>query len=99
MWEKLDDTKLQLDEDELEMYFGKPLSKEQPKTQSAINLTNEVKKKEPIKLLGSDRWRNMEIVLTKLKLPDGVIAQALTECSGKYANFNVLESIVKLLPT
>jgi hypothetical protein len=40
VWEKLDDTKLQLDEDELEMYFGKSLSKEQAKTQSAILLTN-----------------------------------------------------------
>ena len=40
MWEKLDDTKLKLDEDELEMLFGKPLSKEQPKTQSAITFTN-----------------------------------------------------------
>jgi hypothetical protein len=67
--------------------------------QSAIQLGSEVKKKEPVKLLGSDRWRNMEIVLTKLKIPDKAITEALTTCSGKFAIPNVLESVKSLIPT
>ena len=41
----------------------------------------------------------MEIVLTKLKLPEGAITEALTTCSGKYAVPNVLESLKGLIPT
>jgi diaphanous 1 len=66
--------------------------------QSAIEISIH-KKKEPVKLLGSDRWRNMEIVLTKLKIPEGAITEALTSCSGKYAVPAVLESIKSLIPT
>ncbi len=78
--------------------FSRAAPKEISKVQSAINLS-EPKKKEIVKLVGSDRWRNMEIVLTKLKLPDGAMIEALTTCSGKYALPNVLESIKSILPT
>ncbi len=41
----------------------------------------------------------MEIVLTKLKIPEGAITEALTTCSGKFAVPTVLESIKSLIPT
>lgn len=63
---------------------------------SAIETTP---KKEAIKFLNSDRWRNVEIVLTKLKIPRGKMSEALRECSGKYATSSVLESVSKILPS
>ena len=56
-------------------------------------------KKEVVKMLGSDKWRNMEIVLTKLKIPVGEMSKALRQCTGKYANPSVMESVVKILPS
>lgn len=40
------------------------------KTQSLI-LDEKEPAREPIKLIGPDRWRNVEIVLTKLRVPRG----------------------------
>ena len=45
------------------------MSKPKVGTQSAI--VEPSAKKEAIKLLGADRWRNVEIILTKLKIPKG----------------------------
>ena len=56
-------------------------------------------KKEPIKLMGAERWRNVEIILTKLKIPKGEMKRALIECSGKYSNPLILESAIKVFPT
>ena len=72
--------------------------KQEKVAQSSIQLT-EPKKKEQVKLLGADRWRNFEIILTKLKLPEGCIAEALTFCEGKYAVPQVLEAVSKLIPS
>jgi hypothetical protein len=58
-----------------------------------------VKKKEGIRLIGQDRYRNLEIVLTKLKLPEGAVSQTLIECGGQYAATSTLESIEKILPS
>jgi hypothetical protein len=41
----------------------------------------------------------MEIVLTKLKIPEGAITEALTTCSGKFAVPSVLDSVKSLIPT
>lgn len=59
------------------------------KVVSAIIIGQPVKK-EAVKLLGSDRWRNMQIVLTKLKLPEGAITEALTTCEGKFASESIM---------
>jgi hypothetical protein len=67
--------------------------------QSALVLPTEPKKKEPIKIIGSDRWRNMEIVLTKLRIPNGAIFEALTTCSGKFVVPTILESLKSLIPS
>ena len=56
-------------------------------------------KKEVVKLLGPDRWRNLEIVLTTLKYQQGLVVEALTQCEGKYATPKVLESLNKQVPT
>lgn len=98
IWSELDDSKVTLDESELETLFARAVAKEMSKVQSAIEISAP-KKREAVKLLGSDRWRNMEIVLTKLKIPDGAITEALTTCSGKYAVPTVLESVKSLIPT
>jgi len=37
--------------------------------------------------------------LTKLKLPEQGITEALTQCSGKYVIPSVLDSISKILPS
>ena len=39
-------------------------------TQSVVT-TEKVEKKEPVKLLQPERYRNVEIILTKLKVPEG----------------------------
>ena len=49
-------------------------------------------------MLPPERWRNLEIILMKLKLPPGEIMKSLITCSGKYADPLILESIVKILP-
>ena len=100
VWENVDDNKVKIDTSELEDLFARAAPKKEEKTssQSSIQLTDP-KKKEPVKLLGSDRWRNFEIVLTKLKLPEGAIAEALTFCEGKYALPQVLETVSKIMPT
>ena len=56
-------------------------------------------KKECVKLIGGDRWRNVEIVLLKLRIPKGQMKKNLIECSGKYVNPSVLESVKIILPT
>lgn len=45
-----------------------PKASEPKLTQSSINIVSQAKK-ETVKLLGADRWRNFEIILTTLKLP------------------------------
>lgn len=52
-----------------------------------------------MKLLQPERYRNVEIILTKLKIPEGEIQKALLSCSGKYASSLVLEAVNKILPT
>lgn len=56
-------------------------------------------KKEPVKILGPERWRNVEIILMKLKIPKGAIKKAITECEGKYMDPLILESINKIIPS
>jgi hypothetical protein len=45
-----------------------------------IEISPAVEKKEVVKLIGAERWRNIEIVLTKLKIPKGELAKNLIEC-------------------
>ena len=56
-------------------------------------------KKEPIRLIEGERSKNIEIILTKLKVPNINLCDALRTCAGKYSTSSVLESVEKILPT
>jgi hypothetical protein len=101
IWEKIDETQVKIDTNELEDLFARamPKPKEEKLVQSSINLNSEPLKKELVKLLGPDRSRNFEIILTTLKHQEGLITEALIQCAGRYATPKSLDSINKLVPT
>lgn len=99
-WENVDDMKVDINRNELEEMFAKTMAKksDDKMVQSLIHLDAKPKN-EVVKLIGADRSRNYEIILTTLKYMPGLVSEALTQCSGKYATNKTLESLNKLCPT
>jgi hypothetical protein len=98
VWEKVDDTKIKLDEKELMALFCKEKAADKLQ-QTEKEKVVKTMKKEVVTLMKAERCRNLEIVLAKLKMPVGSFTEALTRCTGEFASRAVLDIIVQKLPT
>lgn len=98
IWEKVDDTKVELNKQELEELFGREEAKKSVVGAVAGAPPPEVKK-EKIKLLDPDRGRNIEIILTKLRTPNTQLCEVLRTCQGRHCNQGTLDNLQTILPT
>lgn len=93
IWEKLDDTKLNLDFKELEeMFAAKP-----PATAATTNAPK-VEKPAKISLLGPERNKNMELVLGKLRMSNAMLVDSLWRLNEEVLKPSVVESLCNAMP-
>ena len=95
VWEKIDDSKVELDKDSLEKSFctKKPAD---PKEGGKIA---EKPKIEKISIMVPERSKNVDLVLMKLKLSFVILAQSLYTCDEAILSIGTLESMKGVLPS
>lgn len=97
VWDKLDDSKIELCIEELEKSFcakkppvtapgGAPKAEEKPKI-------------EKISILSAERSKNIDLIMGKMKLSFMVIADAILTCDSNVLTMGNLESLKNALPT
>lgn len=97
VWEKIDDTKVELDVDFLEKEFA---TKKPVETAVAGGKKLDEKPKvQKISLLPPEKTKNLEIVLGKLKLSNTALVEALFSLDEKILTINTVESLLGVLPS
>lgn len=97
VWEKVDDSKVELCIEELEKNF---CAKKPPVTApSGAPKVEEKPKIEKISILSGERSKNIDLIMGKMKLSIVVIADAILTCNTNVLTMGNLESIKNVLPT
>ena len=97
VWTDLDDTGIELHEDELVELFARPDKKEKAKSPSA-SATKSSKPAKVVSLLSGKRQQNAGIALSSIRVEPSVVEDWLTRCSTKLTA-PVLRTLLKLVPT
>ena len=95
VWEKIDDSKIDLDKELLEKCF----CAKKPADTSGAPKIEEKPKIEKVSVLVPERSKNVDLVLMKLKLNFAILANALYTCDDTILTLGNLESIRGVLPT
>ena len=95
VWDKIDDSKVELDKELLEKCF----CAKKPADTSGAPKIEEKPKIEKISVLVPERSKNVDLVLMKLKLNFAILANSLYTCDDTILTLGNLESIRGVLPT
>ena len=94
IWEKLDDTKININKDSLELKFSqKSKNKKKPETKK------EITKNKKLSLLQPDTIRKINIVLNKLKFSTTDIPDLIETMDTNKLTTNVCELLIQIMPT
>ena len=97
IWEKIDDTKIEIDLSKFEEKFSQ---KKKESTTNQINIDPKTKKKEEKKtFLQSDKQRMINIVLNKINLDPLDIVESLEQYDLNILSENICELILPIMPT
>ena len=98
IWEKIDDTKIEIDLSKFEEKFSQ--KKKETSSTNQINLESKAKKKEEKKtFLQSDKQRMINIVLNKINLDPLDIVESLEQYDLNILSENICDLILPIMPT
>ena len=94
IWEKLDDTKININKDSLELKFS-----QKSKTEKKPETKKEITKNKKLSLLQPDTIRKINIVLNKLKFSTTDIPDLIETMDTNKLTTNVCELLIQIMPT
>ena len=94
IWEKLDDTKININKDSLELKFS-----QKSKTEKKPETKKEITKNKKLSLLQPDTIRKINIVLNKLKFSTTEIPDLIETMDTNKLTTNVCELLIQIMPT
>ena len=94
IWEKLDDTKININKDSLELKFS-----QKSKTEKKPETKKEITKNKKLSLLQPDTIRKINIVLNKIKFSTTEIPDLIETMDTNKLTTNVCELLIQIMPT
>ena len=94
IWDKIDDTKININKDSLELKFS-----QKSKTEKKPETKKEITKNKKLSLLQPDTIRKINIVLNKLKFSTTDIPDLIETMDTNKLTTNVCELLIQIMPT